>query len=102
MSIVVIFFYIALAITSIISVAFMVERGLALRWTKVIPLAVSRAVQNYKGARDLHHLQHICEQNPAPISRLILFAAEHVDWPKNENVDVIETRARHEVSKLEG
>ncbi len=96
-----IFFIIALVVTSIISVAFMVERGLALRWAKAVPPGVERAVQNYSGARDLRHLQHVCEQSPSALARLILFASEHLDWPKNETVDVVETRARHEVSKLE-
>src|SRR5205807_7950202 len=96
-----ILFIIALVVTSIISVAFMVERGLALRWVKVIPPGVERAIQSYSGVRDLRHLQHICEQSPSPIARLILFASEHLDWPKTETVDVVETRARHEVSKLE-
>ena len=96
-----ILFIIALVVTSIISVAFMVERGLALRWIKVIPPAVERAIQSYTGVRDLRHLQHICEESPSPIARLILFASEHLDWPKTETVDVVETRARHEVSKLE-
>jgi len=35
------------------------------------------------------------------LSRLLAFAGEHLDWSKTENVDVIETRARHEVSRLE-
>ena len=48
-----ILFIIALVVTSIISVAFMVERGLALRWIKVIPPAVERAIQSYTGVRDL-------------------------------------------------
>src|SRR6267143_6820056 len=96
-----IFFIIALVVTSIIGVAFAVERGLAVRWTKIIPPSVERAVQNYKGSGDLRHLQHVCEETPSPIARLILFASEHLDWPKTETVDVVETRARHEVSKLE-
>jgi biopolymer transport protein ExbB len=96
-----IFFIIALVVTSIIAVAFMVERGLALRWAKVVPPSVERAVQNYSGPRDLRHLQHVCEQSPSPLARLVLFAAEHLDWPKSENIEVVETRARHEVSRLE-
>jgi len=95
------FFIIALVVTSIIAVAFMVERGLALRWAKVVPPSVERAVQNYSGPADLRHLQHICEQSPSPVARLILFAAEHLDCPKAENMEIIETRARHEVSKLD-
>src|SRR3954462_6680638 len=95
------FFIIALVVTSIIAVAFMVERGLALRWAKVVPPSIERAVHNYSGPADLRHLQHICEQSPSPVARLILFAAEHLDCPKAENMEIIETRARHEVSKLD-
>jgi biopolymer transport protein ExbB len=96
-----IFFIIALVITSIIAVTFIVERGIALRWKKVIPAAVESAVLNYQSGRDLPMLRGICEQHPSTQSRLLLFVSEHFDWPKSESVDVLETRARHEVSKLE-
>lgn len=96
-----IFFIIALVLTSIIAVAFMVERGLALRWQKVIPPALVSTVQNYRSGRDLPQLRGACGQYPSTLGRLLHFASEHLDWPKNENVDVLETRARHEVSKLE-
>jgi len=94
-------FIIALVVTSIIAVAFLIERGLALRWDKVIPPQVVTAVQNYNSARDLARLQAICDHHPSPISRLLLFTMEHLDWPKNETVEVLETRAKHEVTRLE-
>lgn len=96
-----IFFYIALIVTSIIAVAFIIERGIALRWHKVIPPIVADTVQSYHSGRDIGRLQATCEQNPSAMSRLLLFAIEHVHWPKTENVQVIETRARNEVAKLE-
>lgn len=96
-----IFFIIALVITSIIAVAFIVERGLALRWIKVIPPNVVYAVQSYHNENQLQQLRSVCESNPSTLSRLLLFASDHLDWPKEETVDVLETRARHEVTKLE-
>ena len=96
-----IFFILALLVTSVIAITFIIERGLALRWGKIIPPYVGGAVENYQSSSDLPQLQSICQQNPSPLSRLLLFTTEHLDWPKNENVDVLETRARHEVSKLE-
>jgi biopolymer transport protein ExbB len=96
-----IFFIIALVITSIVAVTFIVERGLALRWIKVIPLNVVYAVQSYHNESQLQQLRNVCESNPSALSRLLLFASEHLDWPKEETVDVLETRARHEVNKLE-
>ncbi len=94
-------FLIALVITSIITVAFLIERGLALRWDKVIPPQVVSAVQNYNATRDLARMQAICDHHPSPISRLLLFTMEHLDWPKNETVEVLQTRAKHEITRLE-
>jgi biopolymer transport protein ExbB len=96
-----IFFIIALVITSIVAVTFIVERGLALRWIKVIPTDVVYSIQAYRGENQLQHLRNVCQNNPSTLSRLLLFATEHLDWPKTETVDVLETRARHEVTKLE-
>src|SRR6185436_18049553 len=96
-----IFFIIALVITSIVAVTFIVERGLALRWSKVIPPDVVYAVQCYHSENQLEQLRNICQEKPSTLSRLLLFVSEHLDWPKEETVDVLETRARHEVTKLE-
>src|SRR5947207_5123066 len=96
-----ILFLVALVLLSVLAVTFIIERGLALRWTKVIPVPVTEAVESYRSSGDLANMQAVCQQNPSTMSRLLLFTTEHLDWPKNENVDVLETRARHEVSKLE-
>lgn len=92
---------IALVLTSITTVTFIVERGLALRAVKVIPNPLVDAVVNYGSSRDLNVLRAVCTQNPSPLSKLLLFACEHLDLPKNENSALIETRARYEISKLE-
>ena len=96
-----ILFLVALMLLSVLAVTFIIERGLALRWNKVIPVPVTAAVESYRSSGDLPNMQAVCQQDPSTLSRLLLFTTEHLDWPKNENVDVLETRARHEVSKLE-
>lgn len=96
-----IFFIMALVVTSVIAVAFIVERGFALRWQKVVPSAVESAVSHYHSNRDLTRLRNICEHHPSAFSRLLLLAADHSDWPKSENINLLEKRARHEVVRLE-
>ena len=96
-----ILFIIVLVATSIVAVAFLVERGLALRWHKIIPPEVSYAVENYRTEADLQRLRGTCEGNPSALSRLLLFASDHLDFPRNENRELIETRARHEMTLLE-
>jgi biopolymer transport protein ExbB len=90
-----------LAIASVVGLAFIIERGLALRWKKVIPIAVENALERCDTAKDVPTVIQAARSNPSPLSRLILMGSEHFDWPKQENADAIETRARHEVMQLE-
>ncbi len=86
---------------SIIGSTFIVERGLALRARKVIPVEIEAALETCRNESDLPMFRRICEQHPSPIGRLLLFADTHRAWPKSENISALETRAHHEVSKLE-
>jgi biopolymer transport protein ExbB len=95
------FFIIILILTSIVAVTFIIERAIALRWNKVIPPQVRQAVESYNSPEEIGYLQAACEQNPSTCGRLLLFATQHVEWPREENAQIIETRARHEVSHLE-
>lgn len=92
---------VALIVTSVVCVTFIVERGLALRERKVIPQPISDAVMSYHSDRDLQVLRTICTQNASPLARLLLFSADHLDQPKEENIALLETRARHEITHLE-
>ena len=96
-----IFFYVALILTSIVALTFIIERGMALRSDMVVPPPVAEAVQSYQSPGDVRVLQATCEQYPSPLSRLLLFAIEHLGWPKSENSQLLETRARHEVVRLD-
>lgn len=94
-------FMVLLVLTSIVSVAFIVERGLALRRKKVAPEVVEDALDRCHGREGVQALQIICQQQPSPLSRLVLVAIEHLPWPKMDNADCVQTRARHEVVQLE-
>jgi len=90
-----------LVTTSIVGLTFIIERGLALRWKKVIPPELEEAVDRCRSKEDLDGLHVICDRQPSALSRLLTVAAEHLNWPKGENVNAIQTRARHEVAQLE-
>src|SRR6266511_549678 len=87
--------------TSIVGLTFIIERGLALRWKKVIPPELEDAVERCRSKEDLDGLHVVCDRQPSALSRLLMIAAEHLNWPKAENADAIQTRARHEVAQLE-
>jgi len=95
------FIIILLIAASLVGLTFIVERGLALRWKKIVPAEVENAVANCRETADLPMLRRVCEQNPSPLSRLLLLADKNRDWPREENVDALQTRARYEVARLE-
>ncbi|MGP8198802.1 MAG: MotA/TolQ/ExbB proton channel family protein [Limisphaerales bacterium] len=90
-----------LLLASVIGLTFIVERGLALRASKVMPPALEGALETFRTAEDLPMLRRICQQHPSALSRLLLQADKHRNWSKAENANGLETHARQEISKLE-
>jgi biopolymer transport protein ExbB len=86
---------------SVIGLAFIIERGLALRAGKIIPPEVRSALGLFRTADDLPMLRRICQQHPSPLSRLLLLADKHQSWPRAENAGGLETNARQEIARLE-
>ena len=91
----------SLLLTSVVGLAIIIERGVALRAGAIIPPSVEDALEACRTEADWPALQRICEQNPSPLSRLLLQAGQRRSWPKAENAGALETTARHEVSRME-
>jgi len=95
------FVYALLLLTSVVGLAFIVERGFALRWRRVVPAEIEAAVESCQSPEDVPMLRRVCQQHDSPMSRLLLLVADHLHWPKAETVDAIQTRARDEIARLE-
>jgi biopolymer transport protein ExbB len=93
--------YVLLFVTSVVGLTFIVERGIALRWRRVVPSDIEAAVESCQAPADVPMLRRVCQQHKSPMSRLLLQAADHLDWPKAEAVDALQTRARQEIARLE-
>ena len=94
-------FMFLLLFSSIVGLTFIIERGLVLRWKKVIPPLLQTSVENCKTLNDLPMLERACQQEESPFGRVILSSLSHLDVPLQENMDAVQTRARHEVTQLE-
>ena len=92
---------ILLGLTSLVGLAFLIERAWVLRWTKVVPAEIVSALGECRSKADVAKLRGVCEARPSPLGRLILIAADHLDWPKADTVEAMETAARHEIVRLE-
>src|SRR5438445_12681638 len=95
------FVYGILILTSVVGLTFIIERGIALRWRRVVPPEIEAAVESCQSPEDVPMLRRVCQQHNSPMSRLLLLAAEHLHWPKAENTNALQTRARHEMARME-
>jgi biopolymer transport protein ExbB len=95
------FIYALLIVASVVGLTFIVERAFALRWGRIVPREIEAAVESCQSPEDVPMLRRVCQQHDAPLSRLLLLAADRLDWPKADNVDALQTRARHEIVRLE-
>ncbi len=93
--------YVLLMVTSMVGLAFVIERGIALRWRRVAPPEIEAAVESCQTSEDVPMLRRVCQQHNSVMGRLLLVASDHLQWPKAEAVDAIQTRARHEIARLE-
>lgn len=93
--------YILLGLTSVVCFAVIVWRGWMLRWNKVVPPPVADALAECRSPEDLKTVRKLCEDHPSPLGRLIRSAITRLDGPKDDNMDALETAARHEIVHLE-
>jgi biopolymer transport protein ExbB len=95
------FFTIVMGLTSIVGLTFIVERGIMLRWGRVVPPAIESAVAACRSSDDCPAVHAACVANPSPMARLLLAAQQNFDLTKEENENTLQTRARQEISRLE-
>ncbi len=93
--------YVLLGLTSVIGLAFIVERGFMLRWQKVVPTEISDTLAAVKTPEQVTLLRQVCEKRSSPLGRLLLLASGNLDRSKADNVDALQTAARHEIVRLE-
>lgn len=90
-----------LLLLSLVACTVILLRGRALRELVVMPPQVTTALDKLSPGDDIDLLQFAIERYPSPISRILAVLIAHLNWPKSENLEAVQTRARHEVSHLE-
>src|SRR2546428_6239247 len=90
-----------LLICSIISVTTMILRGVALRRKIVMPLAIESEIERMTPGESPERLSRLVYHDPSSLARITRVALQHLRGPRSENVEVVQTRARHEMVRLE-
>jgi biopolymer transport protein ExbB len=90
-----------LLICSMISGTVIILRGLALRRKNVMPLVVESEIERLSPGGSSERLTRVVRDDPSSLARIARVALQHLRAPRSENVEAVETRARHEMVILE-
>jgi biopolymer transport protein ExbB len=90
-----------LLICSIVAVTTIILRGFALREKNVMPLVVESEIERLVPGGSADRLARIVQHDQSSLSRIVRVALQHLRSPRSENVEAVQTRARHEMVILE-
>jgi biopolymer transport protein ExbB len=86
---------------SIVSVTTMILRGLALRRKDVMPPIVEHEIERLMPGEGPERLSRIVHHDNSSLARITRVALQYLRGPRSENVEAVQTRARHEMVRLE-
>ena len=86
---------------SIVSVTIMILRGLALLRKKIMPPIIEHEIERLAPGESPERLWRIVHHDPSSLARISRMALQHLRGPRSENVEAVQTRARHEMVRLE-
>jgi biopolymer transport protein ExbB len=90
-----------LLVCSIFAVTTIILRTIALREKNVIPLVVESELERLVPGGSAERLGRVVHHDPSSLARLVRVALAHLRWSRADNVEAVQTRARHEMVRLE-
>ena len=90
-----------LLVCSMVSGTVIILRGVALRRKNVMPLVVESEIERLLPGGSPERLTRVVSDDPSSLARIARVALQHLRAPRSENVEAVETRARHEMVVLE-
>ncbi len=86
---------------SIAAVTTIILRSIALRRKNVLPLVIESEIERLVPGGSAERLARIVHHDHSALGRIVRAALLHLRAPRNETVEMVETKARHEVIVLE-
>ena len=86
---------------SIVAVTTIILRAIALREKNVLPLVIESEMERLTPGTSPERLARIVHHDSSSLARIVRVALQHLRWPRGENVEAVQTRARHEMVRLE-
>jgi biopolymer transport protein ExbB len=86
---------------SIVSLTTIILRTLALREKNVLPLTIESEMERFAPGASPERLARMVHYDPSSLARIVRVALAHLRWPRADNVEAVQTRARYEMVRLE-
>src|SRR3989442_2350417 len=90
-----------LLLASIVTGATIVLSALTLREKKVLPLVIESEIERLVPGGSAERLMRIVSDDQSSLARVVRVALHHLRWPRAENIESVQTRARRELVCLE-
>jgi biopolymer transport protein ExbB len=90
-----------LLVCSIVSLTTIILRTFALREKNVLPLVIESEMERLVPGASAERLARIVHHDTSSLARIVRVALSHLRWPRSENVEAVQTRARYEMVRLE-
>jgi biopolymer transport protein ExbB len=90
-----------LLICSIVSVTTIILRAFALREKNVLPLVIESEMERLVPGTSPERLSRIVHHDSSSLARIVRVSLQHLRWPRSENAEAVQTRARYEMVRLE-
>ena len=86
---------------SIVTITTIVLSILTLREKKVLPLVIESEIERLVPGGSAERLTRIVNDDNSSLARITRAALQHLRWPRSENIEFAQTRARAELVRLE-
>lgn len=90
-----------LLICSIVALTVIILRAIALRRKNVLPLVIESEIERLTPGGNPDRIARIVREDDSSLARIARVALQQLRAPRSENVEAVETRARHEMVILE-
>jgi biopolymer transport protein ExbB len=86
---------------SIVTVTTIVLSILTLREKKVLPLVIESEIERLVPGGSAERLMRVVSDDNSSLARITRAALQHMRWPRSENIEFAQTKARAELVRLE-
>lgn len=90
-----------LLVVSVLAGTVIILRSAALRERSILPQPLADEIERLQPGDDLDKLERLISRHPSALARVLGTLLQHLTWSRAEAVEAVQTRARHEVARLE-